>query len=81
MTEIRLPTTDARIEQGVRAGLMAAALAASDQTREYAIEAYQNDAGRLQNAAATYACDAVREAICALAADPDAVARIAKWVE
>jgi len=67
MTKIRLPTTDARIEQGVRAGLEAA-LHACRTERDTPEMTDEESTGAM-------VCENV---IRALAADPDAVARIAK---
>jgi len=72
MTKIRLPTTDARIEQGVRAGMEAAACRCEMRDHTQGEPETMFDQGYDQ------ACDENAAMVRALAADPDAVARIAR---
>lgn len=51
---------------GKAEGLRAASLVADKSMRKYALAAYQNDDGRMQNAARTYCADEIRAAILAL---------------
>jgi len=77
MTKIRLPTTDARIEQGVRAGLEAAVV----KLRTTCVWSPYESGSDVNNAwlsGAVKSSQSGIEAIRAIAADPDAVARIAK---
>jgi len=79
MTEIRLPTTDARIEQGVRAGLMAAAKWCADEATRCDDAARWGGSRRYVSdcKAAAYALRNAYSKIMT-AADPATVARIAK---
>ena len=82
MTKITLPTTDARIEQGVRAGLKAAQKLANAETEKqfgFMIGAEKDGDDhsaslfRRKRDTASYIFAAIRD----LAADDEAVARIA----
>ena len=79
MNKIRLPTTDARIAQAVRAGLEAALSAVSVNAWKHegddTFSRGMDLGAREQN---DVDCEVIRRL---LAADPDAVARIAKGVE
>jgi len=68
------------IERAVRYALEAAVETAYDAMRKYAEDAYASDGGRMQNAAKTYCADEIATNILALAADPEAVAAIARGV-
>ena len=68
--QVSLSAANARADQARDAALVEAAGVANKAMRKFALAAYQNDEGRMQNAASTYCADEIRVEILALRDKP-----------